>query len=76
MNVAVNLAFKNSYYDAEIGRWTSKDPIRFYGGDSNLYAYTFNAPVNLIDPSGLVVFSVALAEERDWDLVVTVDQAL
>ncbi|MFP2930737.1 PA14 domain-containing protein [Pyxidicoccus sp. 3LG] len=26
-------------YDAEVGRWTAKDPIRFAGGDSNLYAY-------------------------------------
>jgi len=45
-------------YDPETGRWTSKDPILFGGGDTNLYGYTFNDPVNLIDPSGLsnVVF--------------------
>ena len=40
-------------YDAEIGRWTSKDPIGFVGSDDNLYGYTFNDPVNFIDPSGL-----------------------
>ncbi|PIS11936.1 MAG: hypothetical protein COT73_01120, partial [Bdellovibrio sp. CG10_big_fil_rev_8_21_14_0_10_47_8] len=40
-------------YDPEIGRWTTKDPILFGGGDTNLYGYTFNDPVNLIDPSGL-----------------------
>jgi len=40
-------------YDAEVGRWISKDPIRFEGGDSNLYAYVGNDPVNFIDPSGL-----------------------
>ena len=39
-------------YDAETGRWTAKDPILFEGGDSNLYGYTFNDPVNLIDPNG------------------------
>lgn len=40
-------------YDAETGRWTAKDPIRFRGGDTNLYGYTFNDPVNFIDPLGL-----------------------
>ncbi len=40
-------------YDPSIGRWTAKDPIRFSGGDSNLYGYVLNDPVNLIDPRGL-----------------------
>ncbi|NOT77730.1 MAG: hypothetical protein HOP07_01860 [Bacteriovoracaceae bacterium] len=45
----------NSHYDPSVGRWLSKDPIRFAAGDSNLYGYTFNDPINLIDPSGLDV---------------------
>jgi RHS repeat-associated protein len=40
-------------YDAETGRWTAKDPIRFNGDDTNLYGYCFIDPVNNIDPSGL-----------------------
>jgi hypothetical protein len=40
------------HYDSEIGRWTSKDPISFNGGDSNLYGYVIQDPVNLIDPEG------------------------
>ena len=40
-------------YDPQVGRWTNKDPIRFDGGDTNIYAYVGNDPVNLIDPSGL-----------------------
>lgn len=40
-------------YDAETGRWTAKDPIRFRGGDTNLYGYVLNDPVNWIDPLGL-----------------------
>ena len=43
-------------YDPETGRWTAKDPIRFAGGDTNMYGYVFNDPVNLIDPSGLICF--------------------
>ncbi len=40
-------------YDAETGRWTAKDPILFAGGDTNLYGYVLNDPINLIDPDGL-----------------------
>jgi RHS repeat-associated protein len=39
-------------YDPETGRWTSKDPILFAGGDTNLYGYVVNDPVNFIDPDG------------------------
>ncbi len=41
-------------FDPETGRWTSKDPIGFAGGDANLYGYVLNDPVNLIDPNGNV----------------------
>jgi RHS repeat-associated protein len=40
-------------FDPEIGRWLSKDPIGFGGGDVNLFGYVFFDPINLIDPSGL-----------------------
>jgi RHS repeat-associated protein len=40
-------------YDPETGRWTSKDPIGFAGGDTNLYGYVVGDPVNLVDPEGL-----------------------
>ena len=40
-------------YSPEIGRWTAKDPIGFAGGDTNLYGYVLNDPVNFVDPSGL-----------------------
>ena len=39
-------------YDAETGRWISKDPIGFAGGDTNLYGYVANDPVNFVDPRG------------------------
>jgi RHS repeat-associated protein len=40
-------------YDPETGRWTVKDPILFDGGDTSLYAYVENDPINWIDPTGL-----------------------
>jgi RHS repeat-associated protein len=40
-------------YDAETGRFATKDPIRFAGGDGNAYVYVWNDPVNFIDPVGL-----------------------
>ena len=40
-------------YDPDIGRWTAKDPIFFAGGDTDLYGYCLNDPVNFVDPWGL-----------------------
>ncbi|MBU4316822.1 MAG: RHS repeat-associated core domain-containing protein [Proteobacteria bacterium] len=42
-------------YDPDTGRWTAKDPILFEGGDTDLYGYVLNNPVNLVDPEGLFV---------------------
>lgn len=39
-------------YDGDTGRWLSKDPILFAGGDLNLYSYVQNDPINFKDPNG------------------------
>jgi RHS repeat-associated protein len=39
-------------YDSHTGRWTSKDPFDFNGGDSNLYGYILNDPINFVDVEG------------------------
>ncbi|HZZ82235.1 MAG TPA: RHS repeat-associated core domain-containing protein, partial [Gemmataceae bacterium] len=44
------------YYDPGIGRFISQDPIAFSGGDTNLYRYVGNNPVNAIDPTGLTTW--------------------
>jgi RHS repeat-associated protein len=41
------------YYDPQVGRFISEDPIGFDGGDENLYAYVKNNPVMGVDPWGL-----------------------
>jgi len=45
-------------YDPEVGRWTAKDPIRFAGGDANLYGYALGDSVNWLDPIGLWVLDL------------------
>lgn len=40
-------------YDPQTGRWTAKNPIGFAGVDTNLFAYSFSDPINVIDTDGL-----------------------
>jgi RHS repeat-associated protein len=46
------LYMRARYYDPDLGRFITKDPIGFAGG-VNLYAYVGGNPVGLIDPLGL-----------------------
>jgi len=41
-------------YDPDIGRWTAKGPICFAGGDTDLYGYVLNDPINAVDPLGSI----------------------
>ena len=40
-------------YDPSSGRWLSQDPLGFDAGDSNLYRYVKNSPVDGSDRSGM-----------------------
>jgi len=40
-------------YDADVGRWTAKDPIGFAGGNTDLMGYCFSNPTNAYDVLGL-----------------------
>ena len=45
--------YRGRYYSPLLGRFINEDPLGFDGGDDNLYAYVFDDPIELIDPSGL-----------------------
>ena len=70
-------------YDAEVGRWTRREPNLIAGTGINVYEYVGSDPVNLIDSSGFVInfdsydtFSKYIGDLVDimstpkgWDLV-------
>jgi RHS repeat-associated protein len=51
---------RHRYYQPELGRFISEDPLGFNAGDPNLYAYTFGDPVNHVDPDGQQAVGVGL----------------
>ncbi len=54
--------FRNRDYSASLGRWISVDPIRFHGGDVNLYGYVGENLVGSLDPLGLVQLPLSQLE--------------
>jgi len=55
-------------YDAESGRWTTKDPLGFDGDSTNLYRYVLNDPVNAIDATGVLEANPEEIRETLWAL--------
>jgi RHS repeat-associated protein len=49
--------YRARYYDPMEGRFISRDPIGFAGGDVNVYRYVRNGPILLTDPFGLWSFT-------------------
>jgi RHS repeat-associated protein len=45
--------YRARYYSPRLQRFISEDPIEFGPGDTNLYAYVGNGPINWGDPLGL-----------------------
>src|SRR5207249_8543738 len=46
----------NRFYDPDLGRWISRDPLETaeISQGPNLYAYVENDPTNFVDPLGLL----------------------
>jgi RHS repeat-associated protein len=45
--------YRARYYSPTVGRFISEDPLEFWGGGPNLYAYVANDPIGRYDPFGL-----------------------
>jgi len=45
--------YRARYYDPNVGKFLSEDPLGFGGSGPNLYAYAHNSPVDLFDPMGM-----------------------
>ena len=46
--------YRARYYSADLGRFIGRDPIGYGAEDYSLYRYVGNAPVDYVDPFGLV----------------------
>lgn len=45
--------YRARYYNPQLGRFISEDPLGFGGGGANFYPYGGDAPTNFSDPSGM-----------------------
>ena len=53
------------FYSPGLGRWISKDPIVEVGG-INLYIFSANQPINIVDPYGLWGTAIHRDAPRQW----------
>jgi RHS repeat-associated protein len=61
--------YRARYYDPQVGRFISVDPMGFGAGDTNLYRYVGNNSTNATDPSGMWVnFAIGAAIGFGLDL--------
>ena len=66
MNTGRKYYYRARWYDANLGRFISEDPIGFAGGDVNLFGYVKNKPVNHRDPIGLDDADIAFRETEEY----------
>ncbi len=46
------------HLDTQRGRWSSQEPLRFFGDDLNFYRYVQSRPSDLVDPTGLLCVKI------------------
>jgi RHS repeat-associated protein len=54
------------YYEPDVARFISQDPIQF-AGSKNVHAYVEDNPINAVDPSGLKLQICSRAAFVSWD---------
>jgi RHS repeat-associated protein len=55
--------YRARYFSPGIGRFTQQDPVGRTAGDTNLYRYVGNSPINATDPSGQTTVERAVLEK-------------
>jgi len=60
--------YRARYYDPAVGRFLAEDPMRFWGGDVDLYRYVWNEPASYRDPFGWWGGGVILTAGGGWGL--------
>jgi RHS repeat-associated protein len=63
--------YRGRYYSTRLQRFISEDPLKFGGGDINLYVYVNNNPVNYIDPFGAVKEKKSLTVHTKTGVITT-----
>jgi RHS repeat-associated protein len=58
--------YRARYLDPHTGRFLSEDPSGFASGDTNLYRYSGNDPVNRVDPSGRTSYVPATTSSAQY----------
>lgn len=53
------------YYDPEVGRWITPDPLGYADGP-NLYAYVHNNPINSFDRLGFATENESASNDDLW----------
>jgi RHS repeat-associated protein len=60
----------NRWYDSDVGRWVSEDPLSYFSGEFNLYNYVRNNPYMLVDQLGLADKKIAYVGTFDIDIII------
>jgi RHS repeat-associated protein len=54
----------NRWYDANVGRWISEDPVGFAVEDANVYRYVGNSAIAYVDTDGLLKIKIQLQNKH------------
>ncbi|MCL6613532.1 MAG: RHS repeat-associated core domain-containing protein [Firmicutes bacterium] len=58
-------------YEANTGRWTTKDPIKFVNNITNVFVYSSNDPINFIDLNGFMSRNIQTIVNPDGTITLT-----
>ena len=68
--------YRARYYDPQAGRFVTKDPIGFGGGDFNLFTYVKNNSIRYNDPEGLYTQIIQWAVVYGPPVILAISQLI